>query len=102
MSGINELIEFIRKEGGRNYTPPLFYATITKPYPNTELTFNDITLVKQQIRYTSWIKFLCEGYVTDGANAHSHKIRDSRLKKGDTVLIKFDGDSVLILDRVVV
>ena len=33
MSGINELIEVIRKEGSRGYVEPLFYATITKSHP---------------------------------------------------------------------
>lgn len=102
MSSIHDFIEIIRKEGMRNYTPSFFYAEVTRDYPNTELKFNDMILKKEQIKYTTWVKFLCEGYVTDGTNAHSHKIRDSRLKKGDAVLIKFDGDNVLILDRVVV
>ena len=97
MSGINELIEVIRKEGSRGYVEPLFYATITKSHP-------DMVIVKKQIRYSSWVKFLCEGYVTDvgdGPQTHNHNIRSNKLKKGDTVLIKYDGDSVLIIDRVV-
>ena len=77
MSGINELIEVIRKEGSRGYV---------------------------EIRYSSWVKFLCEGYVTDvgdGPQTHNHNIRSNKLKKGDTVLIKYDEDRVLIIDRVV-
>lgn len=105
VSSINDFIKIIRKEGMRNYTPSFFYAEVTRDYPNTELKFNDMILKKEQIKYTSWVKFLCEGYVTDSANgpeSHKHKIKDKKLKKGDTVLIKFDGDNVLILDRVVV
>lgn len=105
MSSINEFIEIIRNEGMRNYTPSFFYAEVTRDYPNIELKFNDMILKKEQVKYTSWIKFLCEGYITENANgpeSHKHKIKDKKLKKGDTVLIKFDGDSVLIVDRVVV
>lgn len=104
MSGINELIAAIRKEGSRGYVEPLFYATITKSHPDIELTFNDMVIVKKQIRYSSWVKFLCEGYVTDAGNGpetHNHNIRSNKLKKGDTVLIKYDEDRVLIIDRVV-
>lgn len=105
VSSINDFIEIIRKEGMRNYTPSFFYAEVTRDYPNIELKFNDMILKKEQVKYTSWIKFLCEGYMTESANGpdpHRHKIKEKKLKKGDTVLIKIDGDSVLILDRVVV
>lgn len=87
---INDLIEIIGEEGASKIQPSFFYATITKNYPQIELSFKGMIIFTEQIKYTAWAKYLAESEIKSG------------LKKGDTVLIKNIGDSVLIIDKVVI
>lgn len=103
MSAI-DLIEIIRKEGCRNISSSFFIAEITKNYPNTELKFNNMDIYTEQLYYTQWVKYMCEGVNTDvsGESLHFHHIKFSPLSIGDKVLIRvLDDKNILIVDKVV-
>lgn len=103
MSYEHELLDIINTEGMKNYTPSIHYAEVIGEYPNTRLKFQDFEIETEQIKYSAWVMYLINGFKTEiaGQHPHYHDVILSGLKVGEIAIIKYDGSTVTILDKVV-
>lgn len=100
INSIYDFIEMIREEGMKNYQPSFYFAEIISDYPNIRLKLQGFEVETSQIKYTAWVKNIIED-VTVPTGANIKKINFCGLHVGDTVLVKFDNQNVLIIDKVV-